>query len=266
MKILGSINTTGDSQLVFRDIVDSEAYKLKVKESKRYANEDVWRFGFEDLRDLPSSRNNDDLDKLTRRELLEVCIEHRKKMPLIKNNIVTSIYPGGEEEKRLYPYDNLDQNKTDLQLYTEFFKVFPLIKRTEKSLEFKFIYLIPNIEFVICPIKSLSFANSKLLSALEGKSDEDRSYNFESTAHKSGFLSIDGRGKLSPYLSKDIKDKTISGLWIYNDTVERESKGKNAINQLVQNSCLNNQVWAYLLRFILSLNKLNNNIETASKS
>lgn len=77
---------------------------------------------------------------------------------------------------------------------------------------------------------------------------------------------MDNRGKIIPYLTKDIKSKPISGLWIYNDSFEYGGKGKLTTNQVVQSSCLNYLVWTHLLRFVMSIKKLSNEVETASKS
>jgi len=143
MKLLGEISVHDTCKITFKDLIDSETYKLAAKESTYKVNEDAWRFGFEDLRDNINQQNSNALDLLTRKELLEVCVEHRKKMPLIKLS-------NTEEERRLYSLTEKSENiKTDLQLYTEFIKVFPLLKRKDHEIDTKFMYLIPNIDFVI---------------------------------------------------------------------------------------------------------------------
>jgi hypothetical protein len=107
------------------------------------------------------------------------------------------------------------------------------------------VYLLPNIEFVFCPIKSLQFGPSKLLSFLEGKNTTPSiDINMQESVNRSGYLSIDGRNKLLPYLCKDIKNKPISGLWVYNDTIEHECKGKNATNELLS-KVLDYRLWTH---------------------
>jgi hypothetical protein len=259
MKLLGQINTKGDCKIKFSDLVDSGAYKKQLNLEQKKINEHIWRFGFEDLRGNFEQEHIQNIDKLTQKELLEMWVDHRREMPLIK-------HWDYEEENRLRTISDSGQDfKTDLQLFTEFIRVFPIIKRKETELEVKWVYLIPNIEFIIWPIKLIPFSSWKLLSALESKSGQEN-YDFYDATHKSGFLSVDGRGKLVPYMVKDIKQNPISGIWIYNDFTQEEMKGKNVINKIVQKAWLNYQVLTHLLRFILSLKRLNNHIETASKS
>ena len=249
MKLIGTITNPEKCQFTFQGIIDSETYKQKTKDSISQTNEIIWRFGYEDFR-LDSNQNpTEKSDLLTRKELLEMCVEHIKKMPNIKvhKHNANKI---DEEEKRLFHEElNNHKGKSEMQLFSEFIKVFPIFKRTDRSLETKFVYLIPNIEFDICPIKSIYFGNSKLLSALEQKTQTDENYNFDEISFRSGFLSFDSKGKFIPYLNNDIKNNQVCGIWIYNDTVDLEGKGKHNINQLVQKAWLTHQVWSYLFRF-----------------
>ena len=151
-------------------------------------------------------------------------------------------------------------------MFIKFFKIFPIIKRKESGLDVKYVYLLPNIEFIIWQIKSLQFGSSKLLSALEGKHTHGYTVNFNTAVEKSGFLSIDGRNKLIPYTTKEIKKRPISGLWVYNDILTPNCKRKLTNNKFVRKACLNYQVWSHCFKFINSLKKLDNNLETASKS
>lgn len=165
---------------------------------------------------------------------LRSALSTLNKMPIHKTSKSQS--RKDEEEKRLF-IENSDnhKNKSEMQLYSEFIKVFPIFKRTDSKLEVKYTYLIPNVEFAICPIKTITFGSSKLLSALEQKPGCD-AYDFDDISNRSGYMTHDGRGKFIPYFHKDIKSKPISGIWIYNDTVEYDEKSKTSVNQLVQKS------------------------------
>ncbi|CAI2383653.1 unnamed protein product [Moneuplotes crassus] len=261
MKLLGKINAEGTPQIIFKDIIGSEAYKKQILKEPSRLEEDAYRFGFEDIEGMETSRRINRHNRMTRKELLEVCVDHAKKIPIILQNKDT------EEEKRLFTESDLAlQEETELIMFSKFFKIFPIIKRKDCGLDIRYTYLIPNIEFIFCPIKSLPFGSSKALGCLEGKASPEYSINFKDCRERSGFLSIDGKNKLIPYTTSEIKNKPISGLWIYNDTLKFEKKSKVSPNKLVQKTCLNWQVWSHCLRFIYSLKKIRNNIETASKS
>ena len=252
MKILGTMTNVEKWEFTLQSMIDSEAYKQKTKDSISQTHEVVWRFGYEDLRVESRKESIYKYDLLTRKEIFEIWVEHIKKIPEFhppKSNSKCR----DEEEKRLYS-DEIDhfKGKSEMHLFSEYIKVFPIFKRTDNNLDIKFVYLIPNIEFEICAIKSIHFGNSKLLSILEHKYANDEGLNFEEISYRSGFLSYDSKGKFHPYLRKDIKRNPICGLWIYNDTIEIEGKSKQQTKHLIEKSWLNHQVWTYLLSFSTS--------------
>lgn len=78
MKLIGTITNPEKCQFTFQGIIDSETYKQKTKDSISQTNEIIWRFGYEDFR-LDSNQNpTEKSDLLTRKELLEMCVEHIK--------------------------------------------------------------------------------------------------------------------------------------------------------------------------------------------
>lgn len=203
------------------NLIDSQEYKDKVKANKPIESEDVWRFAFDDLRN-ENIIDDSKVEVLTRKELYEILVDHTKKTKSItlQNKSCRS-----EEEKRLF----VDSDRVSINLnfgINRFIKIFPIFKFTQEELAVKLVYLIPNIEFSIIPIKPLQIVPSKVLASLEPKIEPDDSLDILGPYEKYGFITINEKSKITLNYQSEVKSKPISGVWIYDDSTSHKSKSK----------------------------------------